>query len=113
MNLVGNVEAGSNGRYRVRFHLLRKESVTDLAERLGTMPLPPYISRTDNDPRYAQDAVRYQAMYADPSKRVAVAAPTAGLHFTDTLIDELKNNGAHFYDLPASRYRHLPPHFSR
>ena len=93
------IEVGSNGRYRVRFHLLRKESVTDLAERLGMMPLPPYISRTENDPRYAQDAVRYQTVYADPGKRVAVAAPTAGLHFTDTLIDELKNNGAHFYDL--------------
>ena len=93
------IEVGSNGCYRVRFHLLREESVTDLADRLGIMPLPPYISRTENDPRYAQDAVRYQTVYADPNKRLAVAAPTAGLHFTDTLIDELKNNGARFYDL--------------
>ncbi|NQY32687.1 MAG: tRNA preQ1(34) S-adenosylmethionine ribosyltransferase-isomerase QueA [Coraliomargarita sp.] len=93
------LEAGSNGNYRVRFHLEREESVTDLSERLGIMPLPPYIAREDDDPRRADDNERYQTVYADFEKRVAVAAPTAGLHFTEELIVELESKGASFHDL--------------
>lgn len=93
------LEMGSNGNYKVRFHTIRDESVTDLSERLGIMPLPPYIERSDNDPRRTADNERYQTVYADYDKRVAVAAPTAGLHFTPDLIDKLKAQGAHFHDL--------------
>lgn len=93
------LEAGSNGNYRVRFHLEREESVTDLSERLGIMPLPPYIAREDDDPRRADDNERYQTVYADYAKRVAVAAPTAGLHFTPELIHSLESSGARFHDL--------------
>ncbi|MDP4610315.1 MAG: tRNA preQ1(34) S-adenosylmethionine ribosyltransferase-isomerase QueA [Opitutales bacterium] len=93
------LEAGSNGNYRVRFHPVRDESVTDLSERLGIMPLPPYIERIANDPRQTDDNERYQTVYADYDKRVAVAAPTAGLHFTPELIDELTASGATFHDL--------------
>ncbi len=93
------LEAGSNGNYRVRFHIERDESVTDLSERLGIMPLPPYIARTDDDPRRAADNERYQTVYADYEKRVAVAAPTAGLHFTPDLIADLEQRGATFHDL--------------
>ncbi|WP_269524699.1 tRNA preQ1(34) S-adenosylmethionine ribosyltransferase-isomerase QueA [Coraliomargarita parva] len=93
------LEAGSNGNYRIRFHLEREESVTDLAERLGILPLPPYIERTENDPRRSNDNERYQTVYADTDKRVAVAAPTAGLHFTPALMAELEARGATFYDL--------------
>ena len=63
------------------------------------MPLPPYIERTDDDPRRDNDNKRYQTVYADSDKRIAVAAPTAGLHFTPELITELENDGAHFHDL--------------
>jgi S-adenosylmethionine:tRNA ribosyltransferase-isomerase len=93
------LEAGSNGNYRVRFAPVRDESVTDLSERLGIMPLPPYIERTDDDPRRADDNHRYQTVYADYEKRVAVAAPTAGLHFTPSLINALESKGATFHDL--------------
>jgi len=93
------LEAGANGNYRVRFRPLRGESVTDLAERLGLMPLPPYIERSDDDPRRTADNERYQTVYADPAKRIAVAAPTAGLHFTPGLIDSLERGGARFFDL--------------
>ncbi|MFT5837482.1 MAG: S-adenosylmethionine:tRNA ribosyltransferase-isomerase [Candidatus Azotimanducaceae bacterium] len=93
------LEAGSNGNYRVRFHPERDESITDLSERLGILPLPPYIERTDDDPRRSNDNERYQTVYADFDKRIAVAAPTAGLHFTPSLIAELENSGASFHDL--------------
>lgn len=93
------LEAGENGNYKVRFHPEREESITDLAERLGLLPLPPYIERSDDDPRRASDNERYQTVYADHDKRIAVAAPTAGLHFTPDLIQKLESNGARFHDL--------------
>ncbi|MGJ8640331.1 MAG: tRNA preQ1(34) S-adenosylmethionine ribosyltransferase-isomerase QueA [Opitutaceae bacterium] len=93
------LEMGDNGNYKVRFHPVRDESVTDLSERLGIMPLPPYIERTADDPRQKADNVRYQTVYADYDRRVAVAAPTAGLHFTPELIAELELEGASFHDL--------------
>jgi S-adenosylmethionine:tRNA ribosyltransferase-isomerase len=57
----------------------------------GTLPLPPYIARDEDDPRAALDRERYQTVYA----RVpgAVAAPTAGLHFTPELLENLRNRG--------------------
>ena len=93
------LEVGKNGNYRVRFQPERDESITDLSERLGILPLPPYIERTDDDPRRDNDNKRYQTVYADFDKRIAVAAPTAGLHFTPGLITELENGGARFHDL--------------
>ena len=54
---------------------------------VGKMPLPPYIRRPAN----AEDKVRYQSVYA--ATEGAIAAPTAGLHFTQELLEKLKNNG--------------------
>ncbi len=93
------LEAGANGNYKVRFSPERNESVTALSERLGIMPLPPYIERTDDDPRREADNERYQTVYADYAKQLAVAAPTAGLHFTPELIAKLEASGASFHDL--------------
>ena len=93
------LEAGKNGHYRVRFKTFDEISVTELAEQIGSMPLPPYIERTADDPRHASDNDRYQTVYADYSKQQAVAAPTAGLHFTPQLIQQLKQNGTTFHDL--------------
>ena len=53
---------------------------------VGNMPLPPYIRRPPN----AEDKVRYQSVYA--TTEGAIAAPTAGLHFTQELLEELKDN---------------------
>ncbi|NCG08925.1 MAG: tRNA preQ1(34) S-adenosylmethionine ribosyltransferase-isomerase QueA [Verrucomicrobia bacterium] len=93
------LEAGNNGNYRVRFQTANNESVTTLAERIGIMPLPPYIERSPDGPRQASDNDRYQTVYADYSKQQAVAAPTAGLHFTPQLIQQLEQNGTTFHDL--------------
>ncbi|TYT76015.1 tRNA preQ1(34) S-adenosylmethionine ribosyltransferase-isomerase QueA [Desulfobotulus mexicanus] len=54
----------------------------------GSLPLPPYIERKEEDP---EDAVHYQTVYA--SREGAVAAPTAGLHFTDGLLADLQAKG--------------------
>jgi S-adenosylmethionine:tRNA ribosyltransferase-isomerase len=60
----------------------------DTLEAIGHVPLPPYITHTDSD----QDAARYQTVYA--AVPGAVAAPTAGLHFTPELIGRLQARGA-------------------
>lgn len=57
------------------------------AERLGAVPLPPYIKREPDQ----LDIKRYQTVFAE--KDGAVAAPTAGLHFTRGLLDEIKGSG--------------------
>lgn len=63
------------------------ETVLSMLERLGHMPLPPYIDRPDE----ASDRERYQTVYN--AKPGAVAAPTAGLHFDQPLLDALKAKG--------------------
>lgn len=93
------LEMGDNGNYRVRFYPERNESITELTERLGILPLPPYIERVREDSRSEKDNERYQTVYADFDKRIAVAAPTAGLHFTPELIASLEANGSSFHDL--------------
>jgi S-adenosylmethionine:tRNA ribosyltransferase-isomerase len=65
----------------------------DLVEEVGNSPLPPYIKR----PTEAIDKERYQTVYA--KKTGAVAAPTAGLHFTDDIIDKLKKKGVEIIPL--------------
>jgi len=57
----------------------------------GSMPLPPYIRRTPEDARAPQDRERYQTVYA--ARTGAVAAPTAGLHFSDDLLHRLAKAG--------------------
>ncbi|MGH9530370.1 MAG: tRNA preQ1(34) S-adenosylmethionine ribosyltransferase-isomerase QueA [Terriglobales bacterium] len=76
---------GQFGERRLRFH-----SVNDffgLVERLGHIPLPPYIDRQDR----AADRERYQTVYA--RERGSVAAPTAGLHFTPEILEQMKDRG--------------------
>lgn len=93
------LEVGDNGHYRVRFQLFQDPSVIELSRRIGAVPLPPYIERSPEDPRNELDDARYQTVYADYKKQIAVAAPTAGLHFTPDLIRQLESAGARFHDL--------------
>lgn len=79
------LEHSRNGARRVRIESDR--SVWDLMHELGHVPLPPYIKRADE----ANDVARYQTVYAKNDG--AVAAPTAGLHFTDELLGGLKERG--------------------
>ncbi len=76
------------GRHEDFFELRFDCDVDDLLERHGHVPLPPYITHGDGP----EDLERYQTVYAaDPG---AVAAPTAGLHFTEALLDQLRAHGA-------------------
>ncbi len=71
--------------YTLRFE--HESPVIDLLEHYGTLPLPPYISR----PATKIDEARYQTVYA--KQEGAVAAPTAGLHFDESMLMTLKANG--------------------
>ncbi len=86
------------GVAQVRIIPATDESVTALAQRLGDVPLPPYIERPDRSHR-AEDLERYQTVYADPARPVAAAAPTAGLHFTPPLLAALAAQGVRTADL--------------
>ena len=69
--------------------VLSEQSALELIEAYGHMPLPPYIERTED---VAEDKERYQTVYS--SKPGAVAAPTAGLHFDEPLLEAIKAKGA-------------------
>jgi len=66
-------------------------SIDSLLEEQGHMPLPPYIKRGEKTVYSRLDKERYQTIFAKSAG--AVAAPTAGLHFTEDLIDKLKSAG--------------------
>lgn len=93
----------ADGTARVRFTTPDAASITAVANRLGEVPLPPYIERDrssdEHERERASDLARYQTVYADPSRQVAVAAPTAGLHFTAELFNQLKNAGVKTADV--------------
>lgn len=78
------------GRWQVR-PAPGSRGFAQLLEAHGRMPLPPYIRREDGDRRAALDRERYQTVYARQAG--AVAAPTAGLHFTDELLERLAARG--------------------
>ena len=88
--LDGGIELRVAGRRADLFELELDDgkALTDVLEQQGHTPLPPYIRRADE----ALDTDRYQTVYA--RRPGAVAAPTAGLHFTRALIGELERKGA-------------------
>jgi S-adenosylmethionine:tRNA ribosyltransferase-isomerase len=88
-----------DGSATVRFNTRNGESLEEVARKIGTVPLPPYIQRADPQATRALDLERYQTVYADSHKQVAVAAPTAGLHFTEDLLAILQSKGVSFEDL--------------
>src|SRR5438477_1686768 len=79
------VGRGTFGERRIRFAPV--PDFFERVERLGHVPLPPYISREDRN----SDRERYQTVYA--RERGSVAAPTAGLHFTPEILGRLKERG--------------------
>jgi S-adenosylmethionine:tRNA ribosyltransferase-isomerase len=76
---------GTFGERRIRFASV--PSFFELIEKVGHVPLPPYISREDRD----ADRDRYQTVYA--REHGSVAAPTAGLHFTPEILDQMRQRG--------------------
>jgi S-adenosylmethionine:tRNA ribosyltransferase-isomerase len=82
-----------DGCASVRFSTENDTPITTVANRLGQIPLPPYIERKGTPAERTHDLERYQTVYADRAKQVAVAAPTAGLHFTPELLTQLTGAG--------------------
>ncbi len=68
-------------------NLICAEPITPILERVGEMPIPPYMERRADE----SDNTTYQTVYAE--KRGAVAAPTAGLHFTDEILEQIRAKG--------------------
>ena len=81
------IDRGEYGERTLRF-----APVADffgILEKLGHVPLPPYIAREDR----REDRERYQTVYARPEARGSVAAPTAGLHFTPEILAQIRERG--------------------
>lgn len=87
--LDGGYEMTMLARHDALFELELNDDKTilEVLEEVGHMPLPPYIDRPDED----ADKERYQTVYNKTPG--AVAAPTAGLHFDDALLSQLKEKG--------------------
>jgi S-adenosylmethionine:tRNA ribosyltransferase-isomerase len=79
------IKKGADGACEVRF--VCEGPLHEALDAAGTVPLPPYIHR----PPEPADALRYQTVYA--RKAGSSAAPTAGLHFSESLLDELRERG--------------------
>jgi S-adenosylmethionine:tRNA ribosyltransferase-isomerase len=81
----GEIEDVKDGKGKVTFSY--QGEVKELLEKIGHIPLPPYIKRGDEP----LDRERYQTVFAE--RDGSIAAPTAGLHFTHTLLQALKDTG--------------------
>ena len=80
----------NEGKWLVEMHY--DGDFYEILDKVGNIPLPPYIERTMTDEQLKNlDYDRYQTVYAQ--KEGSVAAPTAGLHFTNKILDKLKNKG--------------------
>lgn len=82
------VEEKDGGDVQLKFNVGGAALMAALADH-GHIPLPPYMGREDD----AADRTDYQTVYAAPEKEGAVAAPTAGLHFTPELLERLDTRG--------------------
>jgi S-adenosylmethionine:tRNA ribosyltransferase-isomerase len=89
LNLAGAMTVEVLGREAEFFHLrfISDVDILDLLERYGQLPLPPYIMHTADE----EDELRYQTVFARQAG--AVAAPTAGLHFDEAMLQALHDKG--------------------
>jgi len=88
-DLSAEVLGSSNGTHQLRFST--GDDFEKVLDRIGKVPLPPYIKRNSKYSDSRDDRSSYQTVYA--RSKGAVAAPTAGLHFTEKLLDELRAGG--------------------
>jgi len=98
MEQAAELVAEVTGRGEFGERTLRFEPVPDffaLLEKLGHVPLPPYIAREDRQ----DDRERYQTVYARPEATGSVAAPTAGLHFTPGVLSSIRERGIEVAEL--------------
>jgi len=87
------ITRGELGIRTLRFQSHNKQTIAENFETLGHVPLPPYIDRPDE----SSDRERYQTVYA--RRPGAVAAPTAGLHFTPEILQKTRERGCEICDL--------------
>jgi S-adenosylmethionine:tRNA ribosyltransferase-isomerase len=87
------ISRGELGLRTLRFVSRDTRGVSEHLERLGHVPLPPYIHRTDE----VSDRERYQTVFA--KQPGAIAAPTAGLHFTPEILDKIRARGIEICEL--------------
>ncbi|MDP3695114.1 MAG: tRNA preQ1(34) S-adenosylmethionine ribosyltransferase-isomerase QueA, partial [Desulfocapsaceae bacterium] len=83
------LEQLGEGRVRIALHYDRQKELAEILKNHGQIPLPPYIARTNGSTD--EDSNRYQTVYANQPG--AVAAPTAGLHFSETLLEKIREKG--------------------
>ncbi len=83
------IKNNEDGTWQVKFNQSGAEFMKSVS-RIGIVPLPPYIKRTD---KISSDKQNYQTVFADDNKAGSAAAPTAGLHFTDRLLKKIKAKG--------------------
>ena len=80
------------GRQDNFFILNWSDDPKSLFEQYGQIPLPPYMNRAAEK----LDEERYETIYADPNQKASVAAPTAGMHFDQELLNSLQSKGVEF-----------------
>jgi S-adenosylmethionine:tRNA ribosyltransferase-isomerase len=85
--LAAEISGKGKEDYFVRFEWDEGLTFSEVIEHAGVIPIPPYLHRESEE----TDKVRYQTVYAKNDG--SVAAPTAGLHFTDALLEDLQNKG--------------------
>jgi len=83
------LSAGDHGERTLRFS--PTENFYATLDRIGHLPLPPYIRRPKSEPNSPEDRARYQTVYS--REQGSSAAPTAGLHFTPEILDQLRVRG--------------------
>lgn len=88
-SLQAKVIENNEGVWQVSFNK-NYQYILDNLDKIGQIPLPPYIKR---DKENKQDPINYQTIYANDKKIGSAAAPTAGLHFTEKLLFDIKSQG--------------------
>jgi S-adenosylmethionine:tRNA ribosyltransferase-isomerase len=86
--LTAEIVGKDDETYHVQFEWRSGKTFAEVLDEVGTLPIPPYLNRDTEQ----EDEERYQTVYAQADG--SVAAPTAGLHFTQRVLDELKTQGA-------------------
>lgn len=89
---IAALVTGTNAEGHRRLRFSGTSNLIDTIDALGEVPLPPYIKRDGSAPG-EQDRERYQTVFAQPPG--SVAAPTAGLHFTEPFLDKIRQLGVH------------------
>ncbi|HOZ53685.1 MAG TPA: tRNA preQ1(34) S-adenosylmethionine ribosyltransferase-isomerase QueA [bacterium] len=88
-DLKAKIIENNEGVWQISFNKNYQYIIENL-DKIGQTPLPPYIKR---DKKNKQDLIDYQTIYANDKKIGSAAAPTAGLHFTDKLLADIKSRG--------------------